>query len=75
MRNKKIQKVYNLSVELYYEVADDTMYRRAHPGVMGPASDEKFNPDYGTLMGAIETLRQVAEKIKNQNENAENKVG
>ena len=67
MRNKKIQKVYNLSVELYYEIADDTMYRRAHPGVMGRASnDEKFNPDYGVLMGAIETLRQVAEKIKNQ---------
>lgn len=67
MRNKKIQKVYDLSVKLYYEIADDTMCRRAHPGVMGRASNEEnYNSDYYTLMGAIETLRQVAEKIKDQ---------
>jgi hypothetical protein len=62
----KIEEIYDLSVKLYYEVADDHMKASGHPGVMGTEGDafDIFAPEYGKLMGAIETLKQVAEKIK-----------
>jgi hypothetical protein len=62
----KIEEMYDTSVKLYYDVADNNMHRRGHPGIMGKASNEEnYNSDYYVLMGAIETLKQVAEKIKN----------
>jgi len=42
MENKTkelIEEIYSLSVKLYYEVADDRMLKRGHPGVMGPSGD------------------------------------
>jgi hypothetical protein len=61
----KIEEIYRLSVDLYYEVADDNMLKRGHPGVMGQSStDESFNKKYCVLMGAIKTLEDVSNKIK-----------
>ena len=59
-----IEKIYDLSVKLYYDVADDRMLRRGHLGVMGASSnDESFNNEWGKLVGAIKTLEQVGDKI------------
>lgn len=61
-----IKKIYDLSVNLYYEVADDRMLRCGHPGVMGPpGNDENFRIEWGELAGAIKTLEQVGDKIIN----------
>jgi len=60
----KIEEIYKLSVELYYQVADDNMKRSGHPGVMGPTSNEHFDEKYGVLIGAIRTLQDISNKIK-----------
>lgn len=61
---EKIQQIYKLSVDLYYEVADDNMKRRGHPGVMGPPSIGPWNLRDGVLEGAIQTLKEVSDKLK-----------
>ena len=59
-----IKEIYELSVKLYYDVADDRMLKCGHPGVMGPSgNDENFSIEWGELVGAIETLKQVGSKI------------
>lgn len=58
--DEKIKKIYELSVSLYHEVADNNMLRCGHPGVA--CVD---NQNYGTLLGSIETLKQISEKIRN----------
>ena len=64
----KIQQIYDLSVKLYYEVADNHMLASGHPGVMGWSSNEKpHNMNYYAILGSIETLKQIAEKLKKQN--------
>jgi len=59
-----IKEIYELSVKLYYDVADDRMLKCGHPGVMGPpSSDENFSIEWGELVSTIETLKQVGDKI------------
>jgi hypothetical protein len=65
---EKIEEIYKLSVELWFKVADNRMLACGHPGVSGNNSDEKFCPGYGMLIGTIEVLKQVAEKIKKDSE-------
>lgn len=54
---EKIQQIYKLSVDLYYEVADDNMKRSGHPGVMGPTSIGPWNLRNGVLEGDTNTKR------------------
>ncbi len=66
MENRKdyINRIYVMSVKLWFSVADNNMLHRGHPGVMGSGSNEVFDENYGVLMGAIQTLKDIAEKIK-----------
>lgn len=67
---KEIREIYDMSVNLYYQVADDNMRRRGHPGVMGPAgviepdTNKPWDVNIGMIEGAIETLKQIANKLK-----------
>ena len=62
---ERIKEIYDLSVKLYYQYGDDNMKARGHPGIMGWNSDENpINIDYYALLGSIETLKQIAEKLK-----------
>ena len=62
---EKIAQIYLLTVELYYEVADDDMKRRGHPGVMGTSSNDSWDSNICVLDGAVETLKQISAKLKN----------
>jgi len=68
-----IKKIYKLSVSLYYDVADDAMERRGHPGIMGEDSGTVWNEQFGILGGTIETLKEVANKLKSVQNNKGNK--
>lgn len=60
---EKIDRIYQLSVDLYYEVADDNMKRNGHPGVMGPTSNQPWDPKIGVLEGTIRTLKEILHKL------------
>lgn len=61
---EKIDQVYKLSVDLYYDVADDRMKRCGHPGHMGSASDEPLSKELSVIEGAIATLKDVADRLR-----------
>jgi len=64
---EKIKEIYSLSVSIYYEIADDNMLASGHPGELGPAHNEVLTEEYSNLMGAIETLKQIANKMQKDN--------
>lgn len=64
---EKIKEIYSLSVSLYYEVADDNMKHRGHPGIMGPSSAEQWDENIGMINGIIQTLIEILNKINSQN--------
>ena len=61
---EKIEQIYQLSLDLYYEIADDNMKRRGHPGPMGPTPNQPWDWKIGVLEGAIQTLKEVSAKLK-----------
>lgn len=66
----KIDQIYHLSVELYYEIADYNMKHRGHPGPVGPNSNEPWDLKNSVLEGSIRTLQEVLNKLNNNfNEN------
>ena len=60
------QEIYNLSVKYWYSVADDRMKKCGHPGIPGPASDDKsWNITIANLEGAITSLSEIRNKLQN----------
>ena len=58
-----IDEIYRMSTSLYYELADDDMFRRGHPGVMGPSAEKKEDTRIGVIEGAIRTLTEILNKL------------
>ena len=61
---EKIDLLYHLIVELWYDVADDHMKKCGHPGVAGVDGDvAEFSASKGKIDGMIESLKQIRNMI------------
>lgn len=65
------EKAYNIlseATDLWYTVVPENMKRGGHPGVEGQSGNEEetLEPSYYILRGAIFTLEQVVNELKNK---------
>lgn len=59
-----LKQLYNLSVDLWYQMADDNMKSCGHCGVSGiNGTSQYINDGYAELLGAIGNLTAIKEKM------------